>query len=117
MGSGPFPNRNQTADFLAVGAMPVLACAHLAGAADGAGRAAGWLVGWTVVVAALFHNFSRAGIGILFATTAAYAGNETLRALRRRASVEREKTRAGFGGMAGGSVGGCRWSCCWPADS
>ncbi len=83
-GFGPFPNRNQTADFLAVGALPVLACAH--GAWRGGRRvtAAGWLVGWAVVAAALFHNFSRAGIGILFAGTAAYLGNEILRVLLRR---------------------------------
>ena len=84
-GFGPFPNRNQTADFLAVGALPVLACAH--GAWRGGRRvaAAGWLAGWAVVAAALFQNYSRAGVGILFAGTAAYGGNEVLRALRRPA--------------------------------
>ncbi len=82
-GFGPFPNRNQTADLLAVGALPTLACAH--GAWRGGRRVAagGWLVGWAVVAAALFDNYSRAGIGILFVGTAAYLGNEIVRAFRK----------------------------------
>lgn len=87
-GFGPFPNRNQTADFLAVGALPVLACAHLAWRGGRRGAAAAWLVGWVVVVAALFQGFSRAGIGILFAGTAVYLGNEIVRALRRPAKTD-----------------------------
>ena len=82
-GFGPFPNRNQTADFLAVGALPVLACAHAAWRGGRRGAAVAWLAGWAVVAAGLFQNYSRAGIGILFAGTVAYGGNEILRALRR----------------------------------
>ena len=93
-GFGPFPNRNQTADFLAVGALPVLACAHIAWRAGRLNAAAGWLAGWTVVAAALFHNFSRAGIGILFAGTAVYLGNEIFRTFRRAAAAENPKKTA-----------------------
>ena len=97
-GFGPFPNRNQTADFLAVGALPVLACAHLAWRGGRRVAAGGWLAGWAVVVAALFHNFSRAGIGILFAGTTAYLGNEILRSFRRGAAADGKKTALALGG-------------------
>ena len=86
---GPFPNRNQTADFLAVGALPVLACAHARWRMHQRLVAVGWLVGWLVVAVAVFNNFSRAGIGILFAGSGVYLVVEAIRTARRR-SPQRE---------------------------
>jgi hypothetical protein len=62
---GPFPNRNQTADFLAVGALPVLACAQLAFRGGRIAAAIGWIVGWLVVALAAYSSFSRAGVILL----------------------------------------------------
>ena len=81
-GFGPFPNRNQTADFYAVGALPVLACARAAWREGRKVAALAWLVGWLAVVAAVFHSFSRAGMLLLFATTAVYLGVETFHRTR-----------------------------------
>ena len=81
-GFGPFPNRNQTADFFAVCALPVLACARAAWRADYKPAALGWLLGWLAVSAAVFHCFSRAGILLLFATTGFYLVVETLHRTR-----------------------------------
>ncbi len=80
---GPFPNRNQTADFLAVGALPVLALARAAWRAGRVAVAAGWLAGWLVTASAVFQCFSRAGIVLLFLTTVVYLGVEFFRANRR----------------------------------
>ena len=88
---GPFPNRNQTADFLAVAALPVLACAYVDWRAKRRLPAAGWLVGWMVVALALFNNFSRAGVGLLFVGTAAYLVVETVRSARQRRSYREVK--------------------------
>ena len=87
---GPFPNRNQTADFLAVGALPVLGCMFVSWRAGRRGAAAGWLAGWLVVAVAIFNNFSRAGVGILFIGTVAFVGVEAVRAARRRRPPIRE---------------------------
>ena len=76
---GPFPNRNQTADFLAVGALPALACARMAWRAGRLPALAGWLLAWLVTAVGVFHDLSRAGIALLFAGTAVYLGYETLR--------------------------------------
>ena len=87
---GPFPNRNQTADFLAVGALPVLGCMFVSWRAGRRGAAAGWLAGWLVVAVAVFNNFSRAGVGILFIGTVAFVGTEVIRSARRRPPPIRE---------------------------
>lgn len=87
---GPFPNRNQTADFLSVGALPVLATAFRSWRAGWRWTAAGWLAGWLVVAVAVFNNFSRAGVGILFGGTAVYLVAEAVRAARRRRPPLRE---------------------------
>ncbi len=94
---GPFPNRNQTADFLAVGALPALACARVAWRARRFPAVAGWLAAWMVTAVGVFNNYSRAGVGILFAGTAAFLGYETL---RRRAG------NGGRGGRGGADEGG-----------
>ena len=80
---GPFPNRNQTADFLAVGALPVLALARAAWRGGRVRGALGWLTGWLLAAVAVFQCFSRAGIAILFISTALYLGVEFFRAARR----------------------------------
>ncbi len=80
---GPFPNRNQTADFLAVGALPALALARASWRAGRWAVALGWLAGWLVTASAVFQCFSRAGIAILFLTTGVYLGVEFFRANRR----------------------------------
>ena len=87
---GPFPNRNQTADFLAVGALPVLALARAAWRGGRVPAALGWLAGWLMTTVAVFQCFSRAGIAILFATTAIYLGVEFLRATRRPPATQNE---------------------------
>ncbi len=84
---GPFPNRNQSADFLAVGSLVILACAqgrwHLGHRLE----AAGWLLGLGVVTVSLFASYSRAGVVLFFAEVAAYLLVETWRAARRRSPV------------------------------
>ena len=85
-GFGPFPNRNQTADFFAVGALPVLACARAAWRAGKKPAALAWLAGWLAAATAVFDSFSRAGVGLLFATTAVYLGGETLHRTRHQAA-------------------------------
>ena len=87
---GPFPNRNQTADFLAVGALPVLACMYVSWRARHRAAAVGWLLGWLVVATAIFNNFSRAGVGILFVGTVLFVGAEAWRSARRRSPPIRE---------------------------
>lgn len=61
---GPFPNRNQTANLLAITSIIILACAH-----DEIRRGKKgwifWLLGLAVVITAIVLNFSRAGILIL----------------------------------------------------
>lgn len=79
---GPFPNRNQTADFFAVSALPVLACARAAWRTGRKPAALAWLAGWLAVAAAVTHSFSRAGLVILFATTAVYLVLETFHRTR-----------------------------------
>ena len=79
---GPFPNRNQTADFFGIAALPVLAFARAAWRAGRKPAAFGWLAGWLVVAAAVFHGFSRAGIFLLFSTTGVYLVLETLHRTR-----------------------------------
>ena len=84
-GFGPFPNRNQTADFFAVGALPILACARAAWRAGKKPVALAWLAGWLVAAVAVFDSFSRAGVALLFATTAVYLGLETFHRTRHQA--------------------------------
>ena len=85
-GFGPFPNRNQTADFFAVGALPILACARAAWRAGNKPAALTWLAGWLVTAVAVFDSFSRAGVALLFATTAVYLGVETFHRTRHQVS-------------------------------
>ena len=87
---GSFPNRNQTADFLAVGALPVLALARSAWRGGRVRGALGWLVGWLLAAVAVFQCFSRAGIAILFVTTGIYLGVEFFRASRRPPATRAE---------------------------
>lgn len=63
-GIGPFPNRNHTSNFLALGGIVALACAHDRWRH---GRATWifWLAGWVTILAALIINWSRAGIVLL----------------------------------------------------
>ncbi len=72
---GPFANRNQTANFFALGSLLLLARAHL----DFRRRpdpwmGLAWLGGWTIVAAAVFTSYSRAGVLLLFGGAAAYLG-------------------------------------------
>ncbi len=83
---GPFPNRNQTADFFALGALPVLACGRAAWRAGRKPAALAWLVGWLAVALAVFHSFSRAGAVLLVVTTAVYLGVETMHRTRHQAA-------------------------------
>src|SRR5437588_11965 len=68
-GFGPFPNRNQTADFFGVTSALILAC----GQDDIRHRRKRWIL-WSValviVIAAIILNFSRVGIVILVAASA-----------------------------------------------
>lgn len=87
---GPFPNRNQTADFLAVGSLLILGCSRLEWRAGRLGRALAWGLAWMLAAWGVFLSYSRAGIGILFLGTAIYLGLEVARSWRRGA-----RTRAG----------------------
>ena len=70
---GTFPNRNQTADFLAASSVIILACAHLRWQVTRHRvEAIGWMLGWSVVLIALFASYSRAGIIMLFAEVGLY---------------------------------------------
>ncbi|MES2571417.1 MAG: O-antigen ligase family protein [Verrucomicrobiota bacterium] len=64
MGFGPFPNRNQTGNFLALGGIMALACANQS-SRKGAKWWPIWLCAFGVILAALFVNGSRAGILLL----------------------------------------------------
>jgi O-antigen ligase/tetratricopeptide (TPR) repeat protein len=70
---GPFPNQNQTGDLFALTAIMILAC----GQDDLRKRRKRWIV-WVLalvlIVTALVLNFSRSGIGILFAGSAFWLG-------------------------------------------
>lgn len=70
---GPFPNRNQTANFLSLTAIVVLACGQ-DDIRHGRKRWIAWLLGFAILVAAVILNFSRAGILILVAGTALWFG-------------------------------------------
>lgn len=85
---GPFPNRNQTADFLGVGGIVVLACAQLRWNSGNRLEAAGWLLGLSVVTVSLFSSYSRAGVVLLFTEVAVYLLVEARRALGQHAPVE-----------------------------
>lgn len=82
-GFGPFPNRNQTADFLAVSSLVILGCGRLEWRAGRLGRALGWGGAWMLAAWGVFLSYSRAGIAILFLGTAAYLGLEVWRSWRR----------------------------------
>lgn len=74
-GFGPFPNRNQTANFLALGGLLALGCAHAdlrAGGWARHARALGWLLGLAALGNAIFVNFSRAGVLILLGGAGVY---------------------------------------------
>ena len=63
---GPFPNRNQTANFFALGAVLTIALAHES-IQEKKIVAAGWFLASLVIGAALVVNYSRAGIVLFFA--------------------------------------------------
>lgn len=77
-GFGPFPNRNQTADFLALGAIVVLACAS-DDIRNRSYRAVFWIGGLIIVIAAIVINYSRAGILLLVAGSTVWLGLMALR--------------------------------------
>ncbi|HEY0370262.1 MAG TPA: O-antigen ligase family protein [Chthoniobacterales bacterium] len=76
---GPFPNRNQTADLLGITSVVIVACAQ-----DEIRRRnvrwIFWAIGLVLVVTAILLNFSRAGLLILVAGSAAWLGVLALRA-------------------------------------
>lgn len=88
---GPFPNRNQTADFLAVGALIVLGCVHTAWRARRRIEAGAWMVGWLVVAVADFTSFSRAGVVLLFFGAAFYMVSQERRARRHAAAMAKRQ--------------------------
>ncbi len=100
---GPFPNRNQTANFLAIGALPVLACAQSAWRAGRRVSASGWMAGWLVAALAAFTSFSRAGVVLLFAGTAVYLVVQAGR-LRRREAGAPERVRQRLDRWRGGAL-------------
>lgn len=75
---GPFPNRNQTADFLALGGVVLLACAS-DDIRNRSYRAIVWIGGVIVVTAAIVINYSRAGILLFVAGSAVWLGLMALR--------------------------------------
>ncbi len=77
-GFGPFPNRNQTANLLALTAVIVLACGHDELRQHRKGWIF-WLAGLAVLVAAIVLNFSRAGLVLLVAGSALWIAAMGLR--------------------------------------
>lgn len=75
---GPFPNRNQTADLLALGGIVVLACAS-DDIRNRSYRAVLWIAGFIVLIAAIVLNYSRAGILLLIAGSTVWLGLLALR--------------------------------------
>ncbi|MFL6541876.1 MAG: O-antigen ligase family protein [Chthoniobacterales bacterium] len=75
---GPFPNRNQTADFLALGGIVVLACAS-DDIRNRSYRAIVWIAGFVVVIGAIVINYSRAGILLLVGGSGVWLGLLALR--------------------------------------
>jgi hypothetical protein len=63
---GPFPNRNQTANLLSIGAVAMLACSHHALRVRRPWSCWGWVLALLLTLLALVFNYSRAGI-FLFA--------------------------------------------------
>ncbi len=70
---GPFPNRNQTANFFALAALPGLALARREFRAGRWVRAGGWAGAVAVLAQAIFFTYSRAGVAMLFAGVALFA--------------------------------------------
>ncbi len=70
-GFGPFPNRNHTSDFLALGGIVALACAHDRWRHRGP-TCFFWIAGWATILAALVTNGSRAGIVLLLGGAAGW---------------------------------------------
>lgn len=81
---GPFPNRNQTADFLAVSSLVILGCGRLEWRAGRHARALAWGAAWLLSAWGVFLSFSRAGIAMLFVGTAGYLALELRRSWRHR---------------------------------
>lgn len=70
-GLGPFPNRNQTANFFALGSLLTLACARESWSRQRKSFVC-WLAGFAVLVAATVLAYSRAGIALLIGGLAAW---------------------------------------------
>ncbi len=88
---GPFPNRNQSGNFFALGALLILARAHLdfrRRTRPWAGLS--WIAGWAVVAAAVFASYSRAGVLLLFGGAAAYLGGVAWLGARQSRHLESE---------------------------
>ena len=77
-GFGPFPNRNQTADLLGITSVVIIACGH-DDLRHGRKWWIFWLAGLVVAIAAIFLNFSRAGIAILVLGSALWVAVLVLR--------------------------------------
>ena len=77
-GFGPFPNRNQTANLLAITAVVILACGQ-DDLRQSRKRWVVWLACLGVIIAAIVLNFSRAGIAILLLGSGLWLGAFALR--------------------------------------
>jgi O-antigen ligase len=77
-GFGPFPNRNQTGDLLALSAIVIIACAQDA-IRQGKMRWIAWLLGLGVMIAAVIVSSSRAGLVILVVGSGLWIGWYLLR--------------------------------------
>jgi hypothetical protein len=66
---GPFPNGNQTGDLFGLTAIVILACCH-DDLRKRRTRSIVWILAMALIVIAIVLNFSRSGIGILFAGSA-----------------------------------------------
>ena len=75
---GPFPNRNQTADFLALGGIVVLACAS-DDIRNRSYRAIVWIAGLVAIIGAIVINYSRAGVLLLVGGSGVWLGLLALR--------------------------------------
>lgn len=94
---GPFPNRNQTANFFVLSALLGLALARREFRAGRWPRGVAWAIAIAVLAQAIFLTYSRAGVAMLFAGVGLFA---LLTTLRRKSSATLKESHAPLPGNA-----------------
>ncbi|MBV9659499.1 MAG: O-antigen ligase family protein [Verrucomicrobia bacterium] len=91
---GPFPNRNQTANFFVLAALLALACARHEFRAGRWARGLGWGAALAALAQAIFLTYSRAGVAMLFAGACLFALLATTRRRNANAAPMSDSTLA-----------------------